>query len=67
MSNPSKTKKVRKGEVIAYAFWDTDEERIMPPDVCKFFSSRWEARLEKKKYNVFYSNTKIVKVKVSLL
>jgi len=55
--------------IKAWAFIsiDIEERYIIPPDVCPIFSQRFEARLEKRKYPVYYQNTKIIPVLITPL
>ena len=53
-------KKIKKDEIKVWAFWSIDDGHLFYPDVCPIFSSRWEAREEKKKHEIYYSCTKIV-------
>lgn len=66
-TTPKKAKGgVRKiDEVEVWGFLDKESLEIMPPSVCPIFYQRWEARLEKRKYEEYYSNTKIVKMKLT--
>lgn len=54
-------------EIECWAFQDINDGKIYPPDICPIFPSRREAWEEKRKYPVYYENTKVVKVLIKII